>query len=420
MRLIPAGVAAAAVCAGLVAAPAPALADDPVDCMTITADSTPVVSTDRSSAPLSAMGVPAAQELFTDRAPGAGVAVAVIDSGVVDSPLLSVRARTSFGTTAKALAFSHGSVVAGLVAGHARGDGKPIGVAPGASIVDVRVYDNDPPDQSAVPAQVAVRSENVAAGLEWVAQRADDLGIGVANISLAVPASRALEKAVADAWAADVVVVAASGNRPAEGQLNFDRFGEAHQGEDARDVVFPAGYDHVVAVNATQVGSGDVDLSDYVLQNSATDIAAPTAMAVSVAANGSTCVVPGIATSWATAEVSGVLALLRSKYDDESAAQVVARLLDTADGSAEAPTPLRGAGVVQPVEALTRPLHPDRDGDLPRARPEEGRTARATPPEPAADVLAATREDAVWWGLLGGGALMLALLLRPVLSRRRG
>ena len=35
------------------------------------------------------------------------------------------------------------------------------------------------------------------------------------------------------------------------------------------------------------------------------------------------------------------------------------------------------------------------------------------------DVLESTRRDAVWWGLFGGGALVVALLLRPVLSRRR-
>jgi len=29
------------------------------------------------------------------------------------------------------------------------------------------------------------------------------------------------------------------------------------------------------------------------------------------------------------------------------------------------------------------------------------------------------RDRMVWWGLLGGAALVLALLLRPVLARRR-
>ena len=42
----------------------------------------------------------------------------------------------------------------------------------------------------------------------------------------------------------------------------------------------------------------------------------------------------------------------------------------------------------------------------------------AVPEEPD-DVLASTRENAVWWGLVGGGTLLLALVLRPVLARRR-
>jgi membrane-anchored mycosin MYCP len=115
--------------------------------------------------------------------------------------------------------------------------------------------------------------------------------------------------------------------------------------------------------------------------------------------------------------VSGVLALIRSRYPHDGAAEAVARLVDTASGSPTAPTSLEGAGVVQPVEALTRPLPAGGD---PTGIPGGGRAvARATAPEPQADVLAATRDHAVWWGLLGGGALLLAVLARPALARRR-
>jgi membrane-anchored mycosin MYCP len=44
---------------------------------------------------------------------------------------------------------------------------------------------------------------------------------------------------------------------------------------------------------------------------------------------------------------------------------------------------------------------------------------RATAPVPSDDLLAGTRDDAVWWGLVGGGVLLLALILRPMLARRR-
>jgi membrane-anchored mycosin MYCP len=288
-------------------------------------------------------------------------------------------------------------------------------VAPDAEIVDVRVYDSGTPGEG----EVGPTSAALAQGLRWVAHHARSLRIGVANISLNVTGSRELRAAVAMAQRAGVVVVAASGNRPGEGQLLADRFAEYHHGEDAARWVHPAGYDGVVAVSATADGApGDEDATGFVLQNSATDVAAPTVGGVSVAANGSTCVLDDVATSWAAAEVSGVVALLRAAFPDDTAAQTVARLESTADGSPEARTVLEGAGVVQPVEALTRPLHPSRSGRIADDRVED-RPTRATAPEPEADVLADTRHAAVWWGLLGGGALLVALLLRPVLARRR-
>ena len=77
-----------------------------------------------------------------------------------------------------------------------------------------------------------------------------------------------------------------------------------------RGAVFPAGYDDVVAVNATAAGipvtEGEIDVRGSVLQSSAIDVAAPTYDAVTTSVNGGTCVLPTVATSWAAAEVSGV------------------------------------------------------------------------------------------------------------------
>jgi membrane-anchored mycosin MYCP len=128
-------------------------------------------------------------------------------------------------------------------------------------------------------------------------------------------------------------------------------------------------------------------------------------------------VINDVATSWSTAVVSGVLSLLRSAHPKEEPAQTVARLLETANGTAGTPTRLTGYGVVQPLEALTRPLSPDADGTLAYAAADLDQP-QATAPEPADDLLAGPRDDAVWWGLIGGGVLVVALLLRPVLSRR--
>ena len=375
--------------------------------------------------PARLLGVEQAHRLFAraGQEPGAGVRVAVLDSGVTTRPgLVDVVEGPNFARKDE-LVFYHGSAVAGLIAGNARPDGKPVGIAPGAEIVDVRVYDQVAPTDTS---EVGITTEAVVDGLEWVAANADRLDIGVVNLSVSVEPSGALERrrpqgpkprtwswwrpAATDRWRTSDPLLA--------------EYAEYRPGEDAVEDVFPAGYlDQVVAVNATAGGylvDGEPgEVRDWVLQSSATDVAAPTYRAVTLSANGSTCVLNQVATSWAAAEVSGLVALLRSWYPDENADQIVARLEATADGTVDGPTVLTGAGVVQPVEAMTRPLSPDRSGRIEQAAAEESRIPRATAPDPRTDPLALVRDQMVWWGLLGGAGLVLALLLRPILARRR-
>lgn len=401
----------------------PSSAAEATDCSAYSPDDPPA-STDADSVPARLMGVAEAHRLFAreGREPGAGVRVAVLDSGVTTQPgLVDVVAGPSFARK-KELVFYHGSAVAGLIAGNPRPDGKPVGIAPGAEIVDVRVYDQVAPTDTS---EVGITTGAVVDGLEWVAANARRLDIGVVNLSISVEPSAALAAAVRRVAARNVVVVAASGNRPADDTDPLvAKYGEYRPGEDAVHDVFPAGYlDHVVAVNATADGylvDGETgDVRDWVLQSSATDVAAPTYHAVTLAANGSTCVLNQVATSWAAAEVSGVVAMLRSWYPDENADQVLARLTATADGTLDGRTVLTGAGVVQPAEAMTRPLSPDRSGQIEQATAQGNRIPRATAPDPPTDPLDLVRDRMVWWGLLGGAGLVLALLLRPVLARRR-
>ena len=256
-----------------------------------------------------------------------------------------------------------------------------------------------------------------------MAANAQRLGIGVVNVSLAVAPSDELAAAVQAVAEADVLVVAGSGNRPVDGDPLFAEFGEIKNGEDAVTAIFPAGYDPVVAVNATADGipttEGEVDVRGSVLQSSATDVAAPSYGAVTTSVSGGTCVLPTVATSWAAAEVSGILALMRATFPDDNARQIVTRLRTTADGTSTNPTVLTGAGVVQPSEALSRPLRPARGGEVVTNAEEEDTNPRATAPVPPEDRLAQTRRNAVWLGLLGGSALAIAALLRPLLARRR-
>jgi membrane-anchored mycosin MYCP len=191
-------------------------------------------------------------------------------------------------------------------------------------------------------------------------------------------------------------------------------FEEHTSGEDAAPYVHPADYDNVLGVSVTPEGSGSSDPYAWTLENSMTDVAAPTAGAVSYSLRGESCLLGAPATSYAAAEVSGVLALLQSAYD-ESIEESVRRLLITAEGRHDIPNTLVGAGQVQAMDALTRPMNVDEAGT---GSVEQEPQLLSVPEEPD-DVLASTREDAVWWGVLGGGVLLLAVLLRPVLARRR-
>lgn len=350
---------------------------------------------------------------------GAGVVVAVVDSGVgapagidvVESPEV---------VPGLELKHYHGTAVAGVVSGRPRPaeEGGAVGVAPAAQVLDLQVYD-DPTGTDGTP----ILTSNVVKALDVVLDRVEKgMNVRVVTIALNVAPDDALQQRIRRLWRAGVVTVAPTGNRPSQETESFvvpEEFDEFAPGENARDVVHPAAYEHVLAVSASMTGAESADPHQYVLENSSTDLAAPTAGGVSYTVNGGTCRLSEPATSWATAEVSGALALLFSHFPDDTPAQAVARLLLTADGRPDVPNRLLGAGEVQPYDALTRPLALDADGVAEQTAPEpDTRTHAAPVAEP--DPLSRTRHDMVWWGLLGGGAVALALVLRPVLGRRVG
>jgi membrane-anchored mycosin MYCP len=82
-------------------------------------------------------------------------------------------------------------------------------------------------------------------------------------------------------------------------------------------------------------------------------------------------------TSYAAGYVSGVAALVRSKYPDLNAAQVINRITATAHNGARAPSNIVGAGTLDPVAALT--------WELPAAAKHDRAPVKhvAAPPEPA-------------------------------------
>jgi serine protease AprX len=187
-------------------------------------------STSRSSNPQSAIGrfgqalqsTIGADKAWMRGAYGAGVGVAVVDTGVAgylpdfmtagQSRVIASAVTNPCATDADDHV-GHGTHVAGLIAGNSVGYGGPalsgryMGVAPKANIVSVKVSD-DGGDTTVL---------DVIYGLQFVVDNKDALGIRVVNLSLSSSVAESyrtdpLDAAAEAAWFSGIVVVAAAGN----------------------------------------------------------------------------------------------------------------------------------------------------------------------------------------------------------------
>jgi serine protease AprX len=155
-----------------------------------------------------------------DKYDGSGVTVAMLDTGVIDSPDLGGRvlARVDFTPDHDGLdRFGHGSHMAGIIAGDGTSSaGKWMGVAPRANLVSVKVAGADGSTDVSV----------VIAGLQWVHAHRTQYGIRVLNLSFGTDSRQSylvdpLNYAVEQLWFSGVLVVVAAGNRgPYTGTIN--------------------------------------------------------------------------------------------------------------------------------------------------------------------------------------------------------
>ncbi|BCB76250.1 hypothetical protein GCM10022251_25460 [Phytohabitans flavus] len=378
---------AALIAVATVAAPAPARAAS-LDCGRPIPD--PLAE---APAALTRLRPDAAWPLST----GAGVTVAVIDSGVsADHPTLTgkIRPGRDFILAGDGPGDcdenGHGTLIAGIIAGReATSAGfRFYGVAPDASIVPVRVLRDqrrsEEPDLS----------DRIAEAVRWAV---DEGGADVVNLSLTTPDTPELAAAVRHALDRGAVVVAAAGND-----------GEAASGQ----VAFPAAYPGVLAVASVDEKDAHVNSSsqgDYV------DVAAPgTRIAGPAPAGGGYLFTAEGGTSFAAAYVSGVAALIRSYAPDTTPEQVASRITETADHPADLWNPQVGHGVVNPARAV---------GSLRGADVATDANAVRLKPEPVeSDPLRAIRVAAPWIAVAGLGVAGLVLLAVPVTrrGRRRG
>lgn len=161
-------------------------------------------------------GVDAVASAWSQGFTGAGVGIAVVDSGVtprVDfgTRLVQVQLPTQDGTKLDD-GYGHGSLVAGVAAGQSP-DGRYLGIAPGATVYAVNVARGD-----------GVYTSDVIAGLRWVYQHRAETNVRVVNLSLAQTApsqytSSTLDAAVEKLWHAGIVVVVSAGNQGAGSAL---------------------------------------------------------------------------------------------------------------------------------------------------------------------------------------------------------
>ncbi len=360
---------------------------------------------------------------------GADVRIAVIDSGVARHPLLADRLIPGgdyvAGGNGLADCEGHGTAVAGIAAAAADPGTGFAGLAPAAEVIAIR--------QSSAT-YVTTRSDGteVPAGdtntLARAIVRAVGLGADVINISevACVPAQRAgatgaaVQAAVRYAAQRDVVIVVAAGNRGAGGASGGSRC-PVDSGTDT--VVLPAWYDEDVLAVASVAPDGTA--SQFGIRAPWIDVAAPGERVVSLAPEGAGLTDKSSGptqqgalqgTSFAAPVVAGLAALIRARYPELTARQVMDRISATADRRGAGRSVATGWGVVNAQEALSRtpavlPAPTAQDGFRPGG-------AGLLPTPPRSPDAGAT-SGAVWGGSLGLVAAVAAAAIAVLRCRGR-
>ncbi len=314
---------------------------------------------------------------------GEGQTVAVIDTGVTPGPRLpNVEPGGDYVASTDGLTDcdGHGTLIAGIIAGQP-GDDAFSGVAPGARVLSIRqtsaAYAPRTPGEDPALARAAIDTASLARAIVHAA----DLGARIINISTVtcLPADNTVDQSALGAalrYAAvdkDVVIVAAAGNAAPTGLSGgaacvSNPLGNGGNADDPRNwagvtsVSSPSWWQpYLVSVGSL---TSAAQPSAFTMAGPWLGIAAPGQDIVSLSNGDGGGLANGMpdgrgtlsslsGTSYAAAYVSGVAALVRSRFPELAAAQVMNRLTASAHRGAQAPSNLIGAGTVDPVAALT-------------------------------------------------------------------
>lgn len=313
---------------------------------------------------------------------GDGVTVAVIDTGVTPHRRLpGVVAGGDYVSTGDGLSDCdmHGTLVAGIIAARAAPDDGFVGVAPAARIISIRQSSGAFRAKTTRSEQSRTVDATVGVGygplatLAKAVVRAVDLGADIVNISetACLPPTEdlgdgAVGQALQYALTEDVVVVAAAGNLT---DATSCREQNPDPATELATIATPARFAPLVlTVGATM--SSDGTAAPFSLRGPWVSVGAPGTDVVSVAPTadgprpvyalaGADGPAPLAGTSYAAPYVAGTAALIRSRFPDMSAPEVITRIVETAHGGGA--DGALGAGIIDPVAALTAhlPNRPD-------------------------------------------------------------
>ncbi|MBI2935090.1 MAG: S8 family serine peptidase [Chloroflexi bacterium] len=196
----------------------------------------------------------------------------------------------------------HGTHVAGIAAAAAGNATGIAGVGFDSSLMNVKVLGDNGRG----------RSSWTARGIVWAA----DNGANVINLSLgSARFSELTSNAISYAWKRGVIVVAAAGNNASAG------------------LFYPAGYEHVIAVAATDTNDARASFTNY---GTWIEVAAPGRGVYSTLPNhptisGSKGYGNKSGTSMASAHVAGLAALVKAKYPGMTGAAIRDKILVSTD-----------------------------------------------------------------------------------------
>lgn len=383
---------------------------------------------------------------------GAGQRVAVIDTGVFRHPRLSVIPGGDYVSSGDGTSDcdGHGTQVAGIIAAKQSSDDGFAGVAPDASIIAIRQSSANygPADSQQASSSAPVLPEGASQGagdvttLARAVVRAVNLGATVINISVSACGAagadlgdRALGAAVKSAYDRNVVVVAAADNTSTGSCAQNAAAAQGGRDSDPWDTVStkssPAWFTpYVVSVGAVEDDGAPAAFS---LAGPWVTVAAPGRDMESL----NTAVTPAIidgretdkapdpitGTSFAAPLVSGLAALIRSRFPQLTARQVIDRITRTAHHPADGRDGAVGYGLIDPVAALTTATPDTLPSGADPADPRTGDSRNVFAAEPLRPAAAAPAPSAVPRYVAIGvaaGAGLLAVLSWMLVRRRTG